>query len=213
MTEPSASAREGRLKRASDELSALRLQLVQLIIQQGNIFSNWVKFAITVQGGLAAGLGAVLLSGLAKYRLLGLIIAFFGIATAALFAKILVRHVQWAHWYISRGKELASAREIFPPDNAIPELKLKELVALRWKELGQQKWEEVLPLKWKQLGPVIRPILIFLLLVAIAWGVVLVWLLFQDSEALPPNPNFKTWNNCPPNYTVQGEMCKPYRGP
>src|SRR3954469_5235442 len=108
MTEPSASAREGRLKRASDELSALRLQLVQLIIQQGNIFSNWVKFAITVQGGLAAGLVAVFVSGLAKYRLLGLIIAFFGIATAALFAKILVRHVQWAHWYISRGKELAS---------------------------------------------------------------------------------------------------------
>jgi len=28
----------------------------------------------------------------------------------------------------------------------------------------------------------------------------------------PPNPSFKTWNNCPPNYTVQDGLCKPYRG-
>jgi hypothetical protein len=28
----------------------------------------------------------------------------------------------------------------------------------------------------------------------------------------PPNRNFKTWNNCPPNYTVQDGRCKPYRG-
>jgi hypothetical protein len=27
-----------------------------------------------------------------------------------------------------------------------------------------------------------------------------------------PNPAFKTWNNCPPNYTVQDGVCKPYRG-
>jgi hypothetical protein len=41
--------------RLSDtELSALRTELVRLIIQQGTIFTNWVKFAITVQGGLAA---------------------------------------------------------------------------------------------------------------------------------------------------------------
>jgi hypothetical protein len=28
----------------------------------------------------------------------------------------------------------------------------------------------------------------------------------------PPNPGFKTWNNCPPNYTVQDGRCKPYTG-
>jgi hypothetical protein len=27
-----------------------------------------------------------------------------------------------------------------------------------------------------------------------------------------PNPAFKTWNNCPPNFTVQDGLCKPYRG-
>src|SRR5947208_9069732 len=26
----------------------------------------------------------------------------------------------------------------------------------------------------------------------------------------PPNPRFKTWNNCPPNYTVQDGLGKPY---
>jgi hypothetical protein len=165
MTEPTDSPREGRL--SDTELSALRTHLVQLIIQQGTIFSNWVKFAITVQGGLAAGLGAVLLSALAKYRLLGLIIAIFGVATTALFAKIL--------------RELAGTPEIFPREGQIPE-----------------------QVKWKDLGPVIRSILIFLAVVAIAWGVVFVWLLGLDHEALPPNPSFKTWNNCPPNYTVQG---------
>jgi hypothetical protein len=29
----------------------------------------------------------------------------------------------------------------------------------------------------------------------------------------PPNPAFKTWNNCPPTYTVQDGLCKPYTGP
>ena len=47
-------------------LSALRTQLVRLIINQGTIFSNWIKFAITVQGALAAGLGFALTD--AKYR-------------------------------------------------------------------------------------------------------------------------------------------------
>jgi hypothetical protein len=28
----------------------------------------------------------------------------------------------------------------------------------------------------------------------------------------PPNPAFKTFNNCPPNYTVQDGLCKPYTG-
>jgi hypothetical protein len=91
MTESSDSRRQAQFVRA---------QLVQLIIQQATIFTNWVKFAITVQAGLAAGLGAVLAtSALAKHRLLGLTIAFFGIAAAGSFAKILVRHVQWTRWY------------------------------------------------------------------------------------------------------------------
>ena len=29
----------------------------------------------------------------------------------------------------------------------------------------------------------------------------------------PPNPAFKTFNNCPPTYTVQNGLCKPYTGP
>src|SRR6266481_1961333 len=94
MTELSDSRRQG---------SELRAQLVQLIIQQGTIFTNWVKFAITVQAGLAAGLGAVLAtSALAKHRPLGLVIAFFGFAAAVLFAMVLVRHVQWGRWYGDR---------------------------------------------------------------------------------------------------------------
>ena len=28
-----------------------------------------------------------------------------------------------------------------------------------------------------------------------------------------PNPAFKTFNNCPPTYTVQNGLCKPYTGP
>ena len=28
----------------------------------------------------------------------------------------------------------------------------------------------------------------------------------------PPNPAFKTFNNCPPNFTVQDGLCKPYTG-
>ena len=34
----------------------------------------------------------------------------------------------------------------------------------------------------------------------------------EESHYSPPNPAFKTWNNCPPNFTVQDGLCKPYRG-
>ena len=33
----------------------------------------------------------------------------------------------------------------------------------------------------------------------------------DEARYSPPNPAFKTWNNCPPNYTVQDGLCKPYR--
>jgi len=28
----------------------------------------------------------------------------------------------------------------------------------------------------------------------------------------PPSPRWMTWNGCPPHYTVQSGLCKPYRG-
>jgi hypothetical protein len=34
----------------------------------------------------------------------------------------------------------------------------------------------------------------------------------DEARYSPPNPAFKTWNNCPPNYTVQDGLCKPYTG-
>ena len=34
----------------------------------------------------------------------------------------------------------------------------------------------------------------------------------DEPRYAPPNPAFKTFNNCPPNYTVQDGVCKPYRG-
>jgi hypothetical protein len=34
----------------------------------------------------------------------------------------------------------------------------------------------------------------------------------DETRYSPPNPSFKTPNNCPPNYTVQDGLCKPYRG-
>ena len=34
----------------------------------------------------------------------------------------------------------------------------------------------------------------------------------DDARYSPPNPAFKTWNNCPPKFTVQDGLCKPYTG-
>jgi hypothetical protein len=34
----------------------------------------------------------------------------------------------------------------------------------------------------------------------------------DEARYSPPNPRFRTWNNCPQNYTVQDGLCKPYRG-
>jgi len=34
----------------------------------------------------------------------------------------------------------------------------------------------------------------------------------DEAQYSPPNPSFKTWNNCPPNFTVQDGLCKSYKG-
>ena len=34
----------------------------------------------------------------------------------------------------------------------------------------------------------------------------------DESRYSPPDPRFKTFNNCPQNYTVQDGLCKPYTG-
>jgi hypothetical protein len=93
--------------------SALRAQLLEMLIQQGNIFTNWIKFSITVQGGLAAGLGFAW-SDLPKYGVLGFMIAVFGFLTSVLFAGILYRHAQWAAWYVKRCNNLAAIPKIVP---------------------------------------------------------------------------------------------------
>jgi hypothetical protein len=34
----------------------------------------------------------------------------------------------------------------------------------------------------------------------------------QRGGYAPPSPQWRTWNGCPPNFTVQDGVCKPYRG-
>jgi hypothetical protein len=34
----------------------------------------------------------------------------------------------------------------------------------------------------------------------------------NEARYAPPSPAFKTWNNCPPGFTVQDGLCKPYTG-
>lgn len=34
----------------------------------------------------------------------------------------------------------------------------------------------------------------------------------DDRRYAPPSNRFRTWNGCPPNYTVQDGLCKPYTG-
>lgn len=98
----------------TEQLSALRAELVKLTIHQATIFSNWVKFAITVQGGLAAGLGFVL-SNVNTYRVLGFVIAIFGLVTALLLIAILRRHAKWNVWYLRRCNSLsANCTKLFP---------------------------------------------------------------------------------------------------
>jgi hypothetical protein len=33
------------------------------------------------------------------------------------------------------------------------------------------------------------------------------------SDIVPPPSGNQTWNGCPPNWTIQGGVCKPYQGP
>ena len=38
-------------------------------------------------------------------------------------------------------------------------------------------------------------------------------LLLMGSANLASAQGWNTWNGCPPNYTIQDGVCKPYRGP
>ena len=35
---------------------------------------------------------------------------------------------------------------------------------------------------------------------------------YYDDYAYYPRSRYRTWNGCPPRYTVQDGVCKPYRG-
>jgi hypothetical protein len=152
-----------------DDLSALRAELVKLIIHQETIFSNWVRFVITVQGGLIAGLAFVLSTMLDYPVVLRFIIAGFGFLTALLFAIILFRHAQWSVWYVRKGSSLAP--EIFPtPKGQIrnPGLVDRLVVQFVSKFLLKDEIGEL------PLGPVALWVVKFLLLVAITWFFIIV---------------------------------------
>jgi hypothetical protein len=160
--------------------SALFAQLVKVLIHQETIFSNWIKFAITIQGGLVAGLGFVLSSKLPNYRALGIIIALLGAVTALFFALILPRHTQWAAWYVSRGNRLAP--EIFPRRRR---RKLRNLgLIAKWVVKLEQVREFMRRHLWfppdeiaqQKLGPVVSSVRCFLWSVTAAWIGILVWL-------------------------------------
>jgi hypothetical protein len=130
----------------TERLSALRAELVKLVIHQETVFANWIRFAITVQGGLIAGLAFVLRE--TNYRVLGFLVAGFGFLTALLFARILHRHAQWLVWYVRTSTSLAPTSKIFPT---------------RKGEVGE------LPV-----GTVTWSVIAFLLLVASAWIVIFI---------------------------------------
>ncbi len=141
-------------------------QLIKLIIHQETIFSNWVKFAITVQGGLAAGLGVAWSEP--KYGAFGFIVALIGVATAYLFARILYRHSQWSVWYVRRGQSLAA--EIFPPKSELkPGLVAGWVVWFLSKIFGSPDEIGQLPP-----GPIARWVVSVLLFVAAVWFVIVI---------------------------------------
>jgi hypothetical protein len=162
----------------TERQSALCAQLVKLIIQQGTIFSNWVKFVITVQGGLVAGL-AFVLRYVPDYRVvLGPIIALFGVATALLFAGILRRHAQWSVWYLRRP----AVSEIFPTPTKSDEIGELNLGPIAKWVCGRVPFlSKLFPSDGEigklPLGPVARFVVDFLLSVAITWMFVVIALI------------------------------------
>jgi hypothetical protein len=53
--------------------------------------------------------------------------------------------------------------------------------------------------------------IVFALAFLVAGLIISVFHTSAETKYSPPNPDFKTWNNCPPNFTVQDGLCKPYR--
>ena|SRR6266571_4293134 len=107
--------------------------LVELIINQDEIAQGWIKFLITIEAGLAVGLGFVLKIGGEKPGLLeqrfapwamGLI-PFFGIAAALILCSIILRERKCQAAYVKKFRQLQGVEppgtltELFPTNQDI----------------------------------------------------------------------------------------------
>jgi len=96
--------------------------LVQLQLNQDSNSQAWSKFLVTIQSGLGAAFGYILLSEklpLSGVKIaVGLIIAVFGMLTSLAIGRIIRRQHQWSAWYVVKYNLLPGYREVVFPVNA-----------------------------------------------------------------------------------------------
>jgi len=101
--------------------------LVDLIINQDHVAQQWLQVFLTIQAGLAVGLGFILrLSGegqpppVGLIRLSAALVPFLGILSAIGITMIVVRERKWQAWYVACFNDLpGKLPRMFPKEKAV----------------------------------------------------------------------------------------------
>jgi hypothetical protein len=106
--------------------------LVKCIVAGNLVTQNWLKFLVTVQGGLAVGFVFVLRPSeqlpLWLTFLMCLLIPIVAAVSAFAVSAFIVRHQRWQGWYVRAYNNIpGNSEKVFPYDELPPPKKIKDI--------------------------------------------------------------------------------------
>lgn len=145
--------------------------LINLITNQDIAYQNWFKFLITIESGLAMGLGFLLkMGGQEKNAVMQLglpvvkyLIPVLGIIVAVFLCIIIVRERRWQAWYVQQYRNLPGDIPVVFPG------------LIGWKTSIEKL----------RYGFISKAIMWFVGLIILAWLVIIVLFLVPDCATTP----------------------------
>ena len=146
--------------------------LIQLVVNQDQVTQNWIRFLITVEAGLAVGLGFILQLSDDEQPLqwfapvVSILIPLLGCAVGVIVCLIVRRERRWASWFVQRFNALPGyAGKVFPTTQAEVRKQqagfmstavffLAALIVLAWLLVGYALWSRTQPNGQEPTAPV-----------------------------------------------------------
>jgi hypothetical protein len=106
--------------------------LVKIILAGNLVTQSWLKFLVTIQGGLAVGFVFVLRPSeqMPPWLILPMcfLIPFVAALSAFAVSAFIIRHQQWQGWYVRAYNSIpGNAHNVFPYDGQLPPKTIEEM--------------------------------------------------------------------------------------